>query len=139
MFQLINPILHTQEPEGVARYKTEPYVIAADVYSVSPHTGRGGWTWYTGSAGWMYRLILETLLGVEVVVNELRFTPRIPEEWKSFKLRYRHRETIYQIDCLNISGTWKTPPKVFLDGIKQPNPVLMLANDRREHVVEVKF
>ncbi len=139
MFRLINPILHTREPEGVARYKTEPYVVAADVYSVSPHTGRGGWTWYTGSAGWMYRLILETLLGVEVVVNELRFTPRIPEEWKSFKLRYRHRETIYQIDCLNISGTWKTPPKVFLDGIKQPNPVLMLANDRREHVVEVKF
>ena len=104
LFKLINPILHAQEPEDVARYKAEPYVIAADVYSLPPHTGRGGWTWYTGSAGWMYRLILETLLGVELAVDELRFTPKVPLDWKTFKLDYRHRETLYHITCINVSG-----------------------------------
>ncbi len=139
LFRLINPILHAQEGEDVARYKVEPYVIAADVYSVAPHTGRGGWTWYTGSAGWMYRLILETLLGVEVTVNELRFTPRVPTDWKSFKLDYRYRETIYHITCLNVSGAWKVPPKIFLDGVEAAGAILKLTDDRREHVVEVKF
>ena len=139
LFRLINPILHAQEPKDVARYKAEPYVIAADVYSVPPHTGRGGWTWYTGSAGWMYRLILETLLGVEVAVNELRFTPRVPTDWKSFKLDYRYRETIYHITCINASGTWKSPPKIFLDGIEQTSAALKLVDDRQEHFVEAKF
>jgi cyclic beta-1,2-glucan synthetase len=139
LFKLINPILHTQEPTDVARYKAEPYVIAADVYSLPPHTGRGGWTWYTGSAGWMYRLILETFLGVELAVDELRFTPKVPLDWKSFKLDYRHRETAYHITCVNVSGAWKVPPKVFLDGVEQPGAALKLVDDRHEHVVEVKF
>jgi cellobiose phosphorylase len=139
LFRLINPILHAQEPQDVARYKAEPYVIAADVYSVAPHTGRGGWTWYTGSAGWMYRLITETLMGVEVAVNELRFTPRVPLDWKSFKLDYRFRETTYHIICINASGAWKVPPKIFLDGIEQTGAALKLVDDRREHFAEVRF
>ena len=139
LFKLINPLLHAQEPKDVARYKAEPYVIAADVYSAPPHTGRGGWTWYTGSAGWMYRLILETLLGVQLAVDELRFAPKAPSDWKSFKLDYRHRETIYHITCLNTSGAWKIPPKIFLDGREQPGTALKLADDRREHLVEVSF
>ena len=139
LFKLINPILHAQDATGVARYKAEPYVVAADVYSVAPHTGRSGWTWYTGSAGWMYRLILETLLGVELAVDELRFTPKVPLEWKTFKLDYRYRETVYHINCLNVSGAWKVPPKIFLDGTEQPGAVLKLASDRREHFVDVKF
>ncbi|HTA94707.1 MAG TPA: cyclic beta 1-2 glucan synthetase, partial [Verrucomicrobiae bacterium] len=139
LFRLINPILHAQEPKDVARYKAEPYVIAADVYSVPPHTGRGGWTWYTGSAGWMYRLIVETLLGVEIAVNELHFTPRVPTDWKSFKVDYRFRETVYHITCINTSGAWKVPPKIFLDGIEQSGAALRLADDRREHFVDVKF
>jgi cellobiose phosphorylase len=139
LFKLINPILHAQEPQGVARYKAEPYVVAADVYSVAPHTGRGGWTWYTGSAGWMYRLILETLLGVELAVDELRFTPKVPLDWKSFKLDYRYRETVYHIACINVSGAWKVPPKIFLDGSEQPGAALKLVDDRQEHYVEVKF
>jgi cellobiose phosphorylase len=139
LFQLINPISHAHDPAGMARYKAEPYVVAADVYSVPPHTGRGGWTWYTGSAGWMYRLILETLLGVELAVDELRFTPRVPVEWRSFKLDYRFRETIYHITCLNVSGAWKVPPKIIVDGIEQPEAALTLVNDRREHFVEVRF
>jgi cellobiose phosphorylase len=139
LFLLINPILHAQDSKGVARYKTEPYVIAADVYSLSPHTGRGGWTWYTGSAGWMYRLILETLLGVELNVDELRFKPNVPLAWKSFKLDYRYRETIYRITLVNSSGAWKVPPKIILDGNEQTGAALKLTDDRREHFVEVKF
>ena len=68
----------------IATYKVEPYVVAADVYAVAPHTGRGGWTWYTGSAGWMYRLLIETLLGVNLEGNQLRLTPRLPKSWTSF-------------------------------------------------------
>jgi cellobiose phosphorylase len=72
-------------------------------------------------------------------VDELRFAPRIPRDWKSFKLNYRYRETVYRITCLNVSGTWQLPPKIFLDGNAQPQALLKLADDRREHVVEVKF
>ena len=139
LFRLINPILHARESTDVMRYKAEPYVMAADVYSVPPHAGRGGWTWYTGSAGWMYRLILETFLGVELTVDELHFTPRVPLEWKSFKLDYCYRETIYHITFFNPSGTWKIPPKIFVDGKEQPQPVLKLVDDRRGHLVEARF
>jgi len=139
LFKLINPVLHAQTPEDIAGYKVEPYVMAADVYSVPPHTGRGGWTWYTGSAGWMYRLITETFLGIEVVIDELHFTPRVPAEWKSFKLDYRFRETTYHITCLNLSSNWKTAPAVFVDGNNLPQTTLKLVNDRLEHSVEVKF
>ena len=78
---MINPVNHARTAEGVATYKVEPYVVAADVYAVAPHTGRGGWTWYTGSAGWMYRLIVESLLGVTLENGRLRFAPCLPAEW----------------------------------------------------------
>ena len=139
LFKLINPILHAQTPRDVERYRAEPYVIAADVYSLPPHTGRGGWTWYTGSAGWMYRLILETLLGVELAVDELRFTPKVPLDWKSFKLDYRYRDALYHITCVNVSGGWKVPPKVLLDGKEQAGSALKLRGERQEYLVEVKF
>jgi cellobiose phosphorylase len=87
----------------------------------------------------MYRLILETLLGVELAVDELRFTPKAPLEWKTFKLDYRHRETVYHITCANVSGGWKIPPTIILDGNEQTGAVLKLADDRQEHFVEVKF
>jgi len=119
-------------------YKAEPYVMRRMLQPAAAH-GPGGWTWYTGSAGWMYRLILETLLGVELVVDELRFTPKVPQEWRSFKLDYRHRETVYHITCLNVSGAWKVPPKIILDGTERPGAALKLVADRREHFVDVKF
>jgi len=139
LFRLINPVLHARTLPEAVRYKVEPYVMAADVYSMPPHIGRGGWTWYTGSAGWMYRLILETLLGVELAVDELRFTPKVPLEWKTFKLDYRHRETVHHLTCINASGTWNGPPQIILDGREQPGSALKLADDRQEHVVEVRF
>jgi cellobiose phosphorylase len=139
LFRLINPILHTQEPDAVARYQVEPYVVAADVYSLPPHVGRGGWTWYTGSAGWMYRLIVETLLGVELTVDELRFTPRVPRNWSSFKLDYRYRTTVFHITLHNAAGGWEVPPKIFLDGNEQRGAALKLVDDRHEHFAEVRF
>ena len=139
LFQMINPILHAQEPGTVARYKGEPYVVAADIYSMPPHVGRCGWTWYTGSAGWMYRLIMETLLGVEILVSELRFTPRVPVEWKSFKVHYRYRETVFHITCVNTSGTWKVPAQIWIEGALQDGSALKLVDDRLEHHVEARF
>ena len=97
LMTMMNPVNHARTPEGVATYKVEPYVIAADVYAVAPHTGRGGWSWYTGSAGWMYRLIVESLLGVTLESDCLRFTPCLPADWTAFTMRYRYRETVYDI------------------------------------------
>ncbi|MDH5580130.1 MAG: cyclic beta 1-2 glucan synthetase, partial [Betaproteobacteria bacterium] len=94
---MMNPVNHARTPEGVATYKVEPYVIAADVYAVVPHTGRGGWSWYTGSAGWMYRLIVESLLGLSREADRLRFTPCLPADWEAFTMRYRYGETVYEI------------------------------------------
>ena len=85
LFALINPITHADTPEAAALYRVEPYVVAADVYAVPPHTGRGGWTWYTGSAGWMYRLITESLLGLRLDVDKLRFAPCLPAGWAVFQ------------------------------------------------------
>ncbi|MEO8376298.1 MAG: glucoamylase family protein, partial [Candidatus Sumerlaeota bacterium] len=97
LFALLNPVNHGSTPEQILKYKVEPYVVAADIYAVAPHTGRGGWTWYTGSAGWMYRLIIETLLGLKLEGTQLRITPRLPKAWNAFTIHYRFRRTHYQI------------------------------------------
>ncbi|MBF0201394.1 MAG: cyclic beta 1-2 glucan synthetase [Desulfamplus sp.] len=104
LFTLINPVNHARSPSEVDIYKVEPYVVAADVYAVAPHMGRGGWTWYTGSSAWMYRLIIESILGLTLEVDKLRLTPCIPKEWKGFKLHYRYRETLYHISVLQQPG-----------------------------------
>ncbi|GAB4507746.1 MAG: glucoamylase family protein [Sulfuricaulis sp.] len=141
LFAMINPVNHGKTPEGVATYKVEPYVAAADVYALAPHTGRGGWTWYTGSAGWMYRLIVESLLGLRLEVDKLHFAPCLPADWKSFKMRYRYRETVYQIvvtqtradDEVKIGET-----SITVDGVERLDKVIPLVDDRQEHSVVVK-
>jgi cellobiose phosphorylase len=139
LFNLINPVRHADNPAAVARYKVEPYVVAADVYGVSPHTGRGGWTWYTGSAGWLYRLITETFLGLHIEVDKLSFVPCLPTNWKFFKLHYRHRETPYQISLFNDRGTWLGRQRVVLDAVELPDDVITLKDDHTQHNVEVHF
>jgi cellobiose phosphorylase len=136
LFRMINPVNHAHSPEGIGTYKVEPYVVAADVYAVSPHRGRGGWTWYTGSAGWMYRLIVESLLGLRLDNNRLRFVPCLPREWKVFKLHYRYRETIYHITLLQ-SGPEKSAATVTVDGVQRTDNAVLLVDDRQEHSVEV--
>jgi cyclic beta-1,2-glucan synthetase len=136
LLAMINPVAHARSPEGIATYKVEPYVVAADVYALSPHNGRGGWTWYTGSAGWMYRLIVESLLGLRLEVDRLRVVPCLPADWKGFTLHYRYRETVYHITVLQTrAGNDET--SVNVDGVEQHDKAIPLVDDRREHLVEV--
>ena len=97
MFSILNPIDHAGTTADVEVYKVEPYVMCADIYGAPPHTGRGGWTWYTGAAGWMYRLAVETLIGLHLEVDRLRVLPRVPADWGTFKVHYRYRETFHHI------------------------------------------
>jgi cellobiose phosphorylase len=138
LMTMINPVNHGKSPEDIATYKVEPYVVAADVYAVAPHTGRGGWTWYTGSAGWMYRLITESLMGIKREGESLRFEPCLPEDWVDFKIRYRYRDTFYHIIISQTSGDW-SGTSVTLDNIEQHEGIISLHDDRIEHRVEVKI
>ncbi len=135
---MINPLHHGESPEGTALYKVEPYVVAADVYAVAPHTGRGGWTWYTGSAGWMYRLITESLLGLRLTQDRLHFAPCLPPDWQGFQLRYRYRETTYSISVRQTAGT-RAGMSVSVDGVAQAEPAILLVDDRQDHQVEVSL
>jgi cellobiose phosphorylase len=135
---LINPVNHALLPEATAIYKVEPYVVAADVYALSPHTGRGGWTWYTGSAGWMYRLIIESLLGLRLEVDSLSFAPVLPADWEGFTLHYRYRETVYHISVMRTQPV-DGATSVIVDGVEQQDKTIPLVDDHREHAVEVKI
>ncbi|MGK2953721.1 MAG: GH36-type glycosyl hydrolase domain-containing protein, partial [Thiobacillus sp.] len=136
-FAMLNPVNHGSTPEAIERYKVEPYVMCADIYGVSPHTGRGGWTWYTGAAGWMYRLTVETLLGLQLEVDHLRIAPRVPADWDSYKIHYRYRETVYHITVRRIGEQWGQVTRVTVDGVERPDQRIPLSDDRREHSVEV--
>ncbi|HEV2221106.1 MAG TPA: glucoamylase family protein [Casimicrobiaceae bacterium] len=138
---MVNPVNHARTPEAAAAYKVEPYVVAADVYAVAPHTGRGGWSWYTGSAGWMYRLIVESLLGVTLERNRLRFTPCLPAGWTGFTLRYRYRATTYDVavrQTLAQAGVDRRAAVVTVDGIVQSGDSMPLVDDRVAHQVSVE-
>jgi cyclic beta-1,2-glucan synthetase len=141
LFALINPVLLGSTSRRVATYKVEPYVVAADVYAVSPHVGRGGWTWYTGSAGWMYRLLLESLLGITREVDRLRIAPRLPHQWPSMVIRYRFHDTLYHITVLQLPPTGSEDlldrPRISLDGTDLPGPTFPLVDDHQEHQVVV--
>jgi cellobiose phosphorylase len=137
LLAMINPVNHAGSFEEITKYKVEPYVVAADVYAVSPHTGRGGWTWYTGSAGWMYLLILESLLGLRLEKDKLRFAPCLPADWEAFKVHYRYRETVYHITVLQPGDG--SVASVTVDGVEQPDKAIFLVDDRKEHIVEVRI
>lgn len=136
LFSLLNPIHHGGTPEQIATYKVEPYVIAADVYAVAPHQGRGGWTWYTGSAGWMYRLLIETLLGVNLEGDQLRLTPQFRKDWKTYKIHYRYRQTVYHITISQIESEAPVGTRLILDGVELTVNTVSLVDDQQEHFVE---
>ena len=139
LLDMINPVRHGDSREAVARYKVEPYVMTADVYSVAPHTGRGGWSWYTGSAGWMYRLIVESLLGLRRVAAagglRLVVAPRLPAAWTHCTLQVRHRATLYEIEVLQQDGDGGG--ELRLDGTLQQDDSLPLVDDGRLHRVQL--
>jgi cyclic beta-1,2-glucan synthetase len=144
LFGLINPIGHGHSAAAIATYKVEPYVVAADVYMNPQHAGRGGWTWYTGSAGWMYRLVIESLLGVHLEVDRLRVEPLVPHGWGAFDVHYRYRQTVYHIHVRDLGGpldpgrTGRRPvTRVTCDGVAQPDCMIPLRDDRVEHHAEI--
>jgi cellobiose phosphorylase len=136
LFGLINPLHHGNTAAAIAVYKVEPYVVAADVYTNPQHAGRGGWTWYTGSAGWMYQLVIESLLGIRLEIDQLRIEPRIPASWPELAVHYRHRETVYHIHVINRGGSIS---RVVCDGVDQSNHRIPLRDDRRDHHVEIEL
>jgi len=140
LLTMINPVNHTLSGQDAAIYKVEPYVVAADVYASPPHVGRGGWTWYTGSAGWLYRLIVESLLGLRLDVDKLRFKPCLPAHWRSFKLHYRYRRTTYHILVTQRPAPGEEDAgqvTVTVDGMPRRDEAVPLINDRIDHTVEV--
>nr|MDQ3368144.1 cyclic beta 1-2 glucan synthetase [Myxococcota bacterium] len=138
LFRLINPVHHGSDPATIATYRVEPYVVAADVYTNPQHAGRGGWTWYTGSAGWMYRLILESLLGIKLEVDRLRVEPLLPVGWQGFDVHYRHRETVHHIHVKSVGGG-RTVHRVECDGVEQPDHTIPLRDDHQEHWAVVEL
>ncbi|MFP7723513.1 GH36-type glycosyl hydrolase domain-containing protein [Lysobacter sp. A3-1-A15] len=134
LLRMINPVNHGSDPESTATYKVEPYVVAADVYAVAPHVGRGGWTWYTGSAGWMYRLMVESLLGLQREGDTLRLAPCIPHDWPEYRLRYRFRDTVYRIHVRQVDAG--EAPRLAVDGEQQPGMAIPLQDDRAVHAVD---
>jgi cyclic beta-1,2-glucan synthetase len=137
LFSMINPVNHSSSPEAASVYKVEPYVAAADVYALSPHVGRGGWTWYTGSAGWMYRLITESILGLRLETDKLSIQPCLPTEWNNLTVHYRYRETVYHIAISQT--TPEKPPSMMVDGVQHPGNTVTLVDDRREHSIELSL
>jgi cyclic beta-1,2-glucan synthetase len=139
LFDLLNPIRHADTPEAAQRYKVEPYVIAADVYGVPPHVGRGGWSWYTGSAGWMYRLGIEAILGLHRHADVLDIQPCIPPDWDGFQVDYRHGASSYRIEVLNPNHVARGVEAVTVDGHLQAGPRVPLSRDGRAHRVMVRM
>jgi N,N'-diacetylchitobiose phosphorylase len=143
LLEMLSPVTHTADAAGVERYRAEPYVIAADVYGATPHVGRGGWTWYTGSAGWMLRVAIESILGFGIEGGEwLTLSPCIPDEWPGFKLSHRRPDgTQYDIDIDNPRRDARTISAASLDGgalaIGAGGLRIKLAHDRRTHAIRV--
>ena len=139
LLDMINPIHHAQTAHDAARYKVEPYVVAADVYAVEPHTGRGGWSWYTGSAGWMYRLILESLLGLRLEGDQLHFLPCVPASWDTYALQLRYHDTVYRIAVSQSSAARSEALSLRLDGLPCAGSVVKLENDGQDHSIEIEL
>ena len=141
LFSLLNPINHAGTRAGVYRYKVEPYVVAADVYAAAPHVGRGGWTWYTGSAGWMHRAGLESILGLRLHGDGLSFDPCIPCAWPGFEISLRHRSARYHIKVENPCGVSRGIASAAIDGetITDRPLWLKLTDDGCTHQLNVRL
>ncbi|MEO7822039.1 MAG: glycosyl transferase, partial [Gemmatimonadaceae bacterium] len=136
LFQMINPITHSDSQEAVDRYKVEPYVVAADVYTAKGHRGRGGWTWYTGSASWMYRIGLESILGFQLRGTTLLIEPCVPRSWREFTIEYRYGSATYAIAVRNPEGLERGSIELSLEGRKLEEGI-PLTDDGRRHEVTV--
>jgi cellobiose phosphorylase len=137
LWNMLNPIHHAATPAEVERYKVEPYVACADVYGAPPHVGRGGWTWYTGSASWLYRVALEAILGFRRAGDTLRVEPCVPPGWAGYEITFRHGTATYRIRVDNSAGTGRGAGSVTLDGQPAPGGAVTLRDDGRTHDVRI--
>jgi cyclic beta-1,2-glucan synthetase len=139
LLSLLNPVNHASTRAGVYRYKVEPYAAAADVYAVPPHVGRGGWTWYTGSAGWLYRVGLEWLLGFRIQGDRLRFSPSLPRDWRRYELRYRRGGATWDFSILDPEGGGRAIAVLEIDGVRRPPPfdAIPVPDDGKAHQVRI--
>ena len=136
-FRMINPIEHARTKEACKKYKVEPYVITADIYGASNLQGRGGWTWYTGSSSWLYKAGIEYLLGLKIKKGFLSIEPCIPKEWKEYEIKYKYKETIYNIKVKNPNQKMNTVDKFIVNGTEINEKQLKLENDGKIYEIEV--
>jgi cyclic beta-1,2-glucan synthetase len=141
LFSLLNPINHARTRAGVYGYKVEPYVVAADIYAEPPHVGRGGWTWYTGSAGWMYRAGIEWILGFRLRGSALHLDPCIPRVWRGFEITFRYHSSRYEITVENPRSVARGITRIEVDGIplSTGSTSFMLINDGTTRRVRVRL
>ena len=139
LLQLINPLNHAKDAELMNEYKVEPYVVAADVYGEALNKGRGGWTWYTGSAGWMYQLIIESFIGLKKEGDHLHFNPCIPANWSTVKIRYVFKTSVYNIWYQQVQNGASVSTTLLLDGIEQSGESILMNNDGLEHTLIVRL
>ena len=139
LFNLLNPIFQSDTPEKSAVYRVEPYAVCADIYSTPPYVRRGGWTWYTGSADWMYRLGIDGMLGFHKVADTLRIDPVIPPQWDGFEITYRFGAATYQIAVHNRDHIAHGVRQVTLDGTPLAERIIPLLDDGKEHPVVVEM
>lgn len=138
LFKMLNPINHANTMLEASRYKVEPYVMAADVYAVSPHAGRGGWSWYTGASGWMYNVGIQQMLGFKKREGKIVIEPCIPKEWSEYNIKYRYnKNTVYNISVKNPNGISGGKALIVLDGKKLEGNEIHLVEDGTEHIAEV--
>ena len=137
LFDLLNPIYQADTEEKANIYRVEPYVICADIYSQPPYVRRGGWTWYTGSAAWMYRLGMEAILGFKKIGDTLRIDPVIPPEWDGFEIRYEYGESVYLIQVRNPDHVSHNVILTTVDGVVLSSRAIPLVNDKKQHIVDV--
>ncbi|MEP7346298.1 MAG: hypothetical protein ABI877_13580, partial [Gemmatimonadaceae bacterium] len=138
LYQMINPLTHSATADDVAVYKVEPYVVAADVYTAAGHLGRGGWTWYTGSASWMYRIGIESILGFRKVGDTLRVEPSVPDSWAKYTIDYRFGRSSYTIVVERPADVRRRGAEVVVDGCLLATPVIPLSDDGKRHAVTVR-
>jgi cyclic beta-1,2-glucan synthetase len=136
---MINPIEHTRTKDEVKKYKIEPYAVAGDVYSVGNLAGRGGWSWYTGSSSWMYKVGIESILGLKVEENELKIEPHIPENWNEYSIRYRYGQSLYNIKIKNPNGKTSGVEKMLINGREVQEKKVKLDGTGTTYEVEIEM
>jgi cyclic beta-1,2-glucan synthetase len=139
LLRLLNPIEHSRDAAAAWHYGLEPYVVAADIYRLPGRVGQGGWSWYTGSAAWMYRAWIEEILGLQIRGGEMRINPVIPGSWPGFSISYKHGEAVYAIQVENPDGVGKGVVRVEMDGQLVSDGLIPLERGLVKHQVVVRM